>query len=78
MTVVLEETAKAVGIAGVAAAPLFVILDFVNGNPVGGAFGAVGLCSSLRSLSVVAIDGPIGWVIGGLAALFSILPSFLF
>ena len=74
LTVVLEETAKAVGIAGVAAAPLFVILDFVNGKPVGGAFGAVGLF--LTEIALTAIDGPIGWVIGGLAALFSILPSF--
>ena len=73
ITVVLEETAKAAGVAGIAIAPLFVILDFAQGNPVGGAFGAVGLF--LGTLAVTALEGPIGWLVGGLAALFSILPS---
>ena len=74
LTVVLEDAAKAAGIAGVAVAPLFVILDFAQGNPVGGAFGAVGLF--LTALAVTAAEGPVGWLVGGLAALFSILPSF--
>ena len=74
LVVVLEETARAAGVAGIAVAPLFVILDFAQGNPVGGAFGAVGLF--LGTLAVTAVEGPVGWLVGGLAALFSILPSF--
>ena len=73
ITVILEKTARAVGVAGVAIAPLFVILDFAQGNPVGGAFGVVGM--SLGILALTAVDGPIGWLVGALAALFTILPS---
>ena len=74
VVIVLEDAAKAAGIAGLAVAPVFIILDFAHGNPVGGAFGAVGLF--LGVLAATAVSGPVGWLVGGLAALFSILPSF--
>lgn len=74
VVIVLEETARIVGIAGLAIAPVFIILDWAHGNPVGGAFDAVGLF--LGILAATAIPGPVGWLVGGLAALFSILPSF--
>ena len=74
LTVVLEATARAVGIAGMAIAPVFIILDFSHGNPVGGAFGAVGLFLGLLATS--AIEGPVGWLIGGLSVFFAILPTF--
>ena len=74
LTVVLQTTAKAVGIAGMAIAPVFIILDFAHGNVIGGAFGAVGLF--LGILAVNVIEGPIGWVVGGLAAFIAIIPSF--
>ena len=74
LTVVLQTTAKAAGIAGMAIAPVFIILDFSHGNLVGGAFGALGLF--LGILATTAIEGPVGWLVGGLAAFFAIIPSF--
>lgn len=40
VSLVSQNTAEAAGAAGVALAAVFIILDFVNGNWVGGAFGA--------------------------------------
>ena len=71
--IVLEKTARVVGIAGVAIAPLFIILDFLNGDFRGGAFGAVGLAFGL--LTALLIPGPVGWLLGGLAAFFYTLPT---
>ena len=74
LVVVLEATARAVGIAGMAIAPVFIILDFSHGNPVGGAFGAVGFFLGLLATS--AMEGPVGWLVGGLSVFFAILPTF--
>lgn len=73
ITVVPEKMVRAAGVVGLAIAPIFIILDFEKGNPVGGAFGAVGMV--LGTLAITAVEGPIGWLVGGLAALFVILPT---
>ena len=53
---------------------VFVIIDFIDGNWVGGAVGAVGLAAGLAV--GFAVTGPLGWIIGGaIAALFAILPG---
>ncbi|KAK4697792.1 COMPASS component SWD3, partial [Lecanoromycetidae sp. Uapishka_2] len=62
------------GVAATVAGALFVILDFVDHNWVGGAIGAVGLAAGIAA--GFALSGPIGWIVGGaIAALFAILPS---
>ena len=49
ISVVAKNAAEAAGVAGVALGAAFVILDFVNGNWVGGGFGAaVRLCCSFQ------------------------------
>jgi hypothetical protein len=74
LTLVGKEAASAAGAAGVALGAAFVILDFVDGNWIGGGFGAAGL--ALGSLATAAVGGPIGWLVGGLVtALFAILPG---
>ena len=86
-----QAAAQAAGIAGVALGAAFVILDFVEGNWKGAAIGAaVSIpsiltnslrCSFMQSLilgtaAVLAADGPIGWLLGGLiTAFFAILPK---
>jgi len=58
------------GVAATVAGAVFVILDFVDHNWVGGAIGAVGLAASLAA--GFALSGPLGWVVGGaIAALFA-------
>ncbi len=69
-----EAVAKRAGVAGIALAPIFVILDFVNDDWTGGAFAAAGLTLGLAV--TVAVPGPVGGLVGGLiTALFSILPG---
>ena len=78
-----KEVVAGLGVAATVAGAVFVILDFVNGNWVGGAIGAVGMAAGLAA--GFALSGPIGWIIGGaIAALFAskfcyvqILPSIL-
>jgi len=74
LTLVGKEAASAAGAAGVALCAAFVILDFVDGNWIGGGFGAAGL--ALGVFATAAVGGPIGWLVGGLViALFAILPG---
>ncbi|MCJ1275368.1 hypothetical protein MMC21_003171 [Puttea exsequens] len=69
-----QAAAQAAGIAGVALGAAFVILDFVEGNWKGAAIGAASLI--LGTAAVLAADGPIGWLLGGLiTAFFAILPK---
>ena len=74
ITVVARGLAVTAGIVGYALAPVFIILDFVNGNPVGGAYGIAGLLAGAAAAS--SIGGPVGWLFAGFIALFSILPGF--
>ena len=69
-----REAAQAAGIAATVLAPLFIILDFANGNPVGGAFATASLI--LGSSAMVLGATPVGVVLGVLALLFAILPTF--
>ena len=57
------------GVAGDIVGAVFVILDFVHHNWVGGAIGAVGVAAGVAV--GLLVEGPIGWVIGGLIALFT-------
>ncbi|KAL8838552.1 MAG: hypothetical protein Q9170_002094 [Blastenia crenularia] len=71
---VSQEVAEAAGAAGLAFGAAFVILDFIHGEWVGGAFGAAGL--ALGIAATIAVAGPVGWLLGGLvSALFAILPG---
>ena len=72
ISVITKELATAASIVGAALAPAFIILDFLNGEAVGGAFGAVGL-----TLGVAAslFEGPVGWVMAAIGIMFSILPA---
>ena len=76
-----KEVVAGLGVAATIGGAVFVILDFVDGNWVGGAIGAVGMAAGL--IAGFALSGPIGWIVGGaIAALFAskfcyvqILPS---
>ncbi|KAI9674491.1 MAG: hypothetical protein M1817_001829 [Caeruleum heppii] len=71
---VAEPLAKAAGVASLIAAPVFIILDLVDGDWIGAGIGAVGL--ALGVVAGMAIAGPVGWIVGGLiSALFAILPG---
>ena len=78
-----KEVVAGLGVAATIAGAVFVILDFVDGNWVGGAIGAVGMAAGLAA--GFALSGPIGWIVGGaIAALFAskfcyvqLLPSIL-
>ena len=73
-TAVSKSALTTLGIAGSIVGAVFVILDFVDHNWVGGAIGGVGLAASIAA--GFTISGPVGWVVGGIiAALFAILPS---
>lgn len=65
-----KEVLAGLGVAATVAGAVFVILDFVEGNWVGGAIGAVGLATGLAA--GFALSGPLGWIVGGaIAALFA-------
>ena len=65
-----KEVLAGLGVAATVGGAVFVILDFVDGNWVGGAIGAVGLAAGLAA--GFALSGPIGWIVGGaIAALFA-------
>ena len=65
-----KEVLAGLGVAATVAGAVFVILDFVEGNWVGGAIGAVGLAAGLAA--GFALSGPLGWIVGGaIAALFA-------
>ena len=69
-----KEALGALGVAGNVLGPIFVILDFVGHDWVGGAIGAVGLVAG--AVAGVALSGPIGWVVGGaIMALFASMSS---
>lgn len=73
-TMVGKEALGALGVAGTVAGALFVILDFVGHDWVGGAIGSVGLVAG--AVAGFAISGPIGWVVGGaIMALFASMSS---
>ena len=65
-----KEVLSGLGAAATIGGAVFVILDFVDGNWVGGAIGAVGLAAGL--VAGFALSGPVGWIVGGaIAALFA-------
>lgn len=65
-----KEALAGLGAAVTVAGALFVILDFVDHDWVGGAIGAVGLTAGL--VADFALSGPTGWIVGGaIAALFA-------
>jgi hypothetical protein len=67
-----KDIASAAGVAGAALAPVFILLDLVNGDFKSAAFGLVGAALGLA----VSFGGPIGFAIGAvLAVLFAILPG---
>ena len=69
-TAVSKEALGALGIAGTVAGAVFVIIDFVDHNWVGGAIGAVELAAGIAA--GFALSGPLGWVVGGaIAVLFA-------
>ena len=71
---VVEAAGAILTTAAVVAGPLIVILDFVNGNPVGGAFGAVGV--AIGEWGILLASGPEAVLaVGLIAALFFILPG---
>ena len=68
---VIETVAADAGAIATMVGVAFVVIDFVNGNYVG---GAVGLGSMAAGIGLAAVaTGPIGWVLAGLAALFTVL-----
>lgn len=72
-SVEIVEAARVVGAVGMAATVAFIVLDFVNGNPVGGAFGILGAVLGVAAMA--ALEGPVGWVVAGFISLIAILPS---
>ena len=69
----VDSASLAVGVAGAAAtvfAAAVVIMDFVDGDVVGGAIGLAGLVASTLALTLVG--GPIGFLLGGLISSISI------
>ena len=58
---------------GTAIAVAFIVVDFVNGNYVGGGFAVAGV--TLGIVAAALLEGPVGFLVAGLIALFSILPS---
>lgn len=72
-SVEIVEAARVVGAIGMAAAVAFIVLDFVNGNPVGGAFGLVGALLGVAAMAL--LEGPVGWIVAGFISLIAILPS---
>ncbi|KAI9681239.1 MAG: hypothetical protein M1817_002521 [Caeruleum heppii] len=66
--------AKTLGGASTIAAPVFIILDLVDKNYVGAAFGAIGLVLGVALGAMIA--GPAGWLVAGAVSfLFAILPG---
>ena len=69
-TAVGKDVLNALGIAGTVTGAVFVIIDFIDHNWVGGAIGAVGLTAGVAA--GLALSGPMGWIIGGaITALFA-------
>ena len=76
ISIISQEAAMAADIAVVAAAVTFVIIDFVDGNYIGGSMGVIGILAA--SLLPLFIEGPIGVLFGTVVALlFFILPGVL-
>ena len=74
ISVVSQEAAQAAGITVIAAAVTFVIIDFVDGNYLGGSMGVIGILAA--SILPLFIEGPVGVIIGTLVALlFFTLPG---
>ncbi|MCJ1259542.1 hypothetical protein MMC24_007380 [Lignoscripta atroalba] len=70
-----QKIAQTVGIAGLAAGPVFIVLDFVNGHWLGGALAAVGLAIGIAE-TIFLSTGPVGWVLDiFVTAFFAILPG---
>ena len=71
---VFELTIGAAGVAATLVSVALVFVDFVNGNYVG---GAVGLASLAEGIGLAALASwPVGWVLGALTALFTVLAHF--
>ena len=65
-----KDVLAGLGAVATVAGAVFVILDFVDHNWVGGAIGGVGLAAGIAA--GFALSGPIGWIVGGaIAALFA-------
>ena len=60
------------GVAGILVGAAFVILDFVNHNWEGAVVGAIATAAGVAV--GFAMEGPAGWIIGGLIALFASKP----
>ena len=74
ISIISQEAAMAAEITVVAAAVTFVILDFVDGNYIGGSMGVIGILAA--SLLPLFIEGPIGVIFGtAVALLFFLLPG---
>lgn len=72
--VVATGVAEALGVAATVASAVFVIIDFVNHDWVGGGFALAGLIGGLAVAALVA--GPAGWILSaGVTAFFMILPG---
>ena len=63
-TAVAKDALQTLGVAGTVVGAVFVILDFVDHNWVGGAIGAAGIAVGVAAGA--AISGPLGWVVGGI------------
>ncbi|MCJ1382769.1 hypothetical protein MMC17_005882 [Xylographa soralifera] len=71
---------KGLAVTAAIAEPLFVILDFVHGNWVGGALAVAGTVLEAVEVAVVEMTtaelGPVGWLVDiAITALFLILPG---
>ncbi|MCJ1290813.1 hypothetical protein MMC34_002355 [Xylographa carneopallida] len=71
---------KGLAVTAAIAEPIFVILDFVHGNWVGGALAVVGTVLQAVEVAVVEMTtaelGPVGWLVDiAITALFLILPG---
>ena len=74
VSLISQEAALAAGITVIAAAVTFVIIDFVDGNYIGGSMGLIGTLAA--TLLPLLIDNPIGVIFGTVVGLlFFILPG---
>ena len=72
IVVVTGAAAAVAGLGLLLSQPAVIILDFQEGNPVGGAFATTSLVLGAAALAFGAT--PIGLLLGGLAIFFAILP----
>ena len=72
--VVASGVAEALGAVATVASIVFIIIDFVNHDWIGGGFALAGLVGGLGAAALVS--GPAGWILAaGVTAFFLILPG---